>query len=747
MASPHVAGVASLLLSKRSDLTPVDVRQAIMQGADQLNHLEDKTLSGGRLNAYGALMEVAPYNGQFVSVQGNSTTEAAFGLYTATDQSQDFTQLIDNSDSGFSHTGFNYQSNSQVSEAYAGNNHTLRGSEGTAQWSFKDLPTGQYTVSATWHHKYNNAYNAIDAPFTITSGSGVMLDEVFVNQRQSPSDFTLGDTTWNTLSTVDVVDGQLVVSLGAGSNTSLYSVADAIHLRGSIASQLSLSLDTDSTSESASDVSLSVTRTGSAGNLTVFFSSSDEQRLGVPTSVVIPDGAREITVSLNPIDNQIADGAATVTITAGAEGYATATAALEITDNDASFVAILDNGDVGFSSDGFTYRNNAQVIGAYQGDNHWMRGSDGTATWSFENLQPGEYTISATWLHVYDNAYNATDAPFTITGAHGELLSSVTVDQSSTPAGLNDAATSWQPLTSVQVTDGRLTVTLGAGSNANRYSVADAIRIENISPLNHFLDLTTSTNSFSEGSGESAAVVTITRPNTSGDLTIVLESNDTSEATVPNSIIIPDGSSSASFQVTAQDDGLTDGTQTVTISASASGYDTAQTIVLVTDDDTRNAIIIDNSHTNFNAVGFTYQQNAQVAPAYQGDNHTLRGGSGTATWMFSNLEDGEYSVAATWFHKYDNDYNATDAPFSIHNANGDLLSTVTVDQSIAPDGFQYEGTDWQSLTTVTVTDGVLKINLTAGSNNNRYSVADAILIERIADPAGTADEIFRNYGG
>ena len=746
MASPHVAGVASLLLSKRSDLTPGDVRQAIMQGTDQLSNLEDKILSGGRLNAYGALMEVAPHNGQFVSVQATSTTEATFGLRTASDQSHQFVQIIDNGDTGFTHAGFNYQSNSQVSDAYAGNNHTLRGGDGTAHWTFDQLPHGQYTVSATWFHKYNNAYNSIDAPFTLTNESGVTLDEVFVNQRESPSEFTYGDATWNTLSTVDVIDGQLIVSLTAGSNTSQYAVADAIHVSGAIASQLSLSLSADSTSESGTDVALTVARTGTAGDLTVLFSSSDQQRLSVPTSVVIPDGESEITVSLTPLDNQIADGAATVTITAGAEGYATTTASLEIIDNDASFVAIIDNGEENFSSDGFTYRNNSQVSGAYQGDNHSMRGGDGTATWSFTHLPAGEYTIAATWLHVYENAYNTTDAPFTVTGGNNELLSSVTVDQSSNPQGLVDAGATWQTLSSVQVTDGILTVRLGAGSNANRYSVADAIRIENTSPLNRTLDLTINSDSFSESAGPSAAVVTISRTDTSGDLTVLLESDDTSEATVPGSIVIPDGSTSASFQVAAQDDNLTDGTQTVTILASATGYDTAQTTILVTDDDTRVATIIDNSDAAFTSTGFMYQENAQVAPAYQGDNHTLRGNSGIATWAVTGLENGEYNVAATWFHKYENVYNATDAPFSIHNASGELLSAVTVDQSNSPDGFTYDGAVWQPLTTVTVTDGVLKINLTGGSNNNRYSVADAILIERIADSAGTADAIFRNYG-
>ena len=59
------------------------------------------------------------------------------------------------------------------------------------------------------------------------------------------------------------------------------------------------------------------------------------------------------------------------------------------------------------------------------------------------------------------------------------------------------------------------------------------------------------------------------RSNTDRDnpLTVTLNSSDETEATVPSQVVIPAGQPSASFVVTAQDDTLLDGTQTVTISA------------------------------------------------------------------------------------------------------------------------------------------------------------------------------------
>ena len=50
----------------------------------------------------------------------------------------------------------------------------------------------------------------------------------------------------------------------------------------------------------------------------------------------------------------------------------------------------------------------------------------------------------------------------------------------------------------------------------------------------------------------------------------------------------------------------------------------------------------------FTQTGFTAQSNSQVAAAYGADNHNMRGGTGSASWTFTGLADGEYQVAATW---------------------------------------------------------------------------------------------------
>ena len=55
MAAPYVTGVAALIKAKYPDLTPAQIKARIMQGAEQLSSLNDLCVSGGKLNAYGAL--------------------------------------------------------------------------------------------------------------------------------------------------------------------------------------------------------------------------------------------------------------------------------------------------------------------------------------------------------------------------------------------------------------------------------------------------------------------------------------------------------------------------------------------------------------------------------------------------------------------------------------------------------------------------------------------------------------------
>ncbi|CCI03457.1 Calx-beta domain-containing protein [Microcystis aeruginosa] len=87
------------------------------------------------------------------------------------------------------------------------------------------------------------------------------------------------------------------------------------------------------------------------------------------------------------------------------------------------------------------------------------------------------------------------------------------------------------------------------------------------------LTLTIDKDTVAENAGNNAATATITRSIvTDEDLVITLTSNDTSEITVPNQVIIPANQASATFTLNAVDDNIPDGIQTVAITATATGF-------------------------------------------------------------------------------------------------------------------------------------------------------------------------------
>lgn len=92
--------------------------------------------------------------------------------------------------------------------------------------------------------------------------------------------------------------------------------------------------------------------------------------------------------------------------------------------------------------------------------------------------------------------------------------------------------------------------------------------------------------STTEGVGTLADQGTVTIPDTlASDLTVSLSSSDTTEVTVPASVIIPAGSTSATFDLTIIDDAEVDGTQSVTVTASATGWTQGTDTIAVADNE------------------------------------------------------------------------------------------------------------------------------------------------------------------
>ena len=85
--------------------------------------------------------------------------------------------------------------------------------------------------------------------------------------------------------------------------------------------------------------------------------------------------------------------------------------------------------------------------------------------------------------------------------------------------------------------------------------------------------------------GTGGGVVRRNTADTSAELVVTLVSGDPGEATVPATVTIPIGETEAAFVITGVDDGVTDGSSPVTISASAAGFSPAAATMTVTDTD------------------------------------------------------------------------------------------------------------------------------------------------------------------
>jgi hypothetical protein len=70
------------------------------------------------------------------------------------------------------------------------------------------------------------------------------------------------------------------------------------------------------------------------------------------------------------------------------------------------------------------------------------------------------------------------------------------------------------------------------------------------------------------------------------NLVVTLSSSDTTEVTVPPTVIVPAGQTNVTFDITIIDDNLLDGTQTATVTATASGYANGRATIAVADNET-----------------------------------------------------------------------------------------------------------------------------------------------------------------
>lgn len=168
----------------------------------------------------------ATYDGSVVRIPG-------FGDLTLSDFEEIFLvnsvpQIIDDTDPGFSHTGF-FDSNPAFPQGFRNGVKFSGANQGnTATWTFSDVVPGSYLVSSTWTSAPDRASNSL---FSIFDGSvsGTPVSQFTVNQERAPNEFDEGGVSWQNLDIVTISGNQLIVEL-SDDTANEFVVADAIRI-------------------------------------------------------------------------------------------------------------------------------------------------------------------------------------------------------------------------------------------------------------------------------------------------------------------------------------------------------------------------------------------------------------------------------------------------------------------------------------------------------------------------------------
>ena len=409
--------------------------------------------------------------------------------------------ILDDGDAGFTAGGFTTYSSSS---GYQGDvRYALPGTGSkVAQWQFTlanfGLTDGLYRVSTLW---YVEGSRADAATYQLYSGAaaGTPQATAVVSHKVAPrADVVDLGRNWQDLGAVLVSGGILTVTLSDAA-TGGAVVADAIRIERLTAPEIQVELVATGANlaDGSGVVNFGSVFAGSASQATLRVKNVGAGTLALspptlPAGFSLVSGFGSTALAAN--DGQ-AGGAdeTTLTIALNTAVAGSRSGLLSFANNDAnenpfdltlqgtvSSVRIIDDGDAGFLQSG----SSAWVNWAdgYQGDLRYSaRNSGRTATWTFTDLPAGTYRVSTTWVQHSNRATNAT---YTISDGGG----TVAVNQELAPSHSSftsflESGRSFADLRAgVVVTDGTLVVSL-TDVGANEFVVADAVRIERVSPL------------------------------------------------------------------------------------------------------------------------------------------------------------------------------------------------------------------------------------------------------------------------
>lgn len=349
----------------------------------------------------------------------------------------------------------------------------------------------------------------------------------------------------------DEVDGPQSVTVSASANGYTTALGGVVVLDVDEPA-LSLSIDAASLTEGASATATLSRDYISASPVTVLVSTNRAQ-LNVPLSVTIPANEASVTFTVAAVDDELIEATRSVNAEVSAGGFTTAQAAVSVVDNDFPTVTLqlipnrISEGAGGMAAGGVVTRS----IVSHQPLVVLLRSLD-----TSEVTAPDRVTIPA----------DQASASFTLNAVDD---ADVDGEQVVTILAMATETTTRTPLAGVEAT-AQITVT------------------DNDGPT---LRVTFDRDLVAEGvTGAATGTVTRNTPPT-GDLLVQLASDRTGELTVPATVLIPNGQSSATFAVTTIEDSVADGNQTVTVTASTTGYTSGTRSIVVSDVDLPDLVV------------------------------------------------------------------------------------------------------------------------------------------------------------
>ena len=359
-----------------------------------------------------------------------------------------------------------------------------------------------------------------------------------------------------------VVDGDKTVEITASAG----GYASAVEsLTVSEQPGLSITSSSNSLSEDSPPATITVRRhnTDKSQKLTVALSNSAPDQAVVLATVDIPVNEASVMLDFTPIDDNLLDGSQPVTVTVSATGLVQSSTTITVEDHET-----------------LTLNLTAPAID-----------EDGTGTMATVTRSNADNQLPLTVMIQADDPSEAT------------TLSSVII-----PANL---ASFEFPITAVDDTllDGPQMVTFTAV--APGYLAASAV-VEVLDKEQLTVSLASDTISENGGS----VTGTITRSNSDLDFPILVQlfSDGPDEVIVPTSVQIPAQQSSATFTISAVDDNILDGTVSVAISATSTGYEGGVATLDVTDHEALSVTLGDDSISERNGMttGVVWRGNTDV---------------------------------------------------------------------------------------------------------------------------------------